>query len=42
MIKVVGYIHNIYVCECMPNTIENRRMIEYAIKHGMTAAIMRL
>lgn len=42
MIKVVGYIKNIYVCEVMPDTAENRNMIQYALEHGMTAAIMRL
>ena len=42
MIKVVGYIKNIYVCEVMPDTAANRTMIQYALEHGMTAAIMRL
>lgn len=42
MIKVVGYINNIYVCEVLPNTADNRRMIKYALEHGMTAAIMRV
>lgn len=42
MIRVVGFIKNIYVCEVMPDTAENRNMIQYALKHGMTAAIMRL
>lgn len=42
MIRVIGYIKNIYVCETMPDTAANRNMIKYALDHGMTAAIMRL
>jgi len=42
MIRVVGYIGKVYVCEDLPDTAVNRNMIQYALGHGMTAAIMRL
>ncbi len=42
MIKVVGYINGKSICDYLPDTPENRRLIQTAISYGLTAAIVRL
>lgn len=42
MIRIIGYINGRFVCDVVPDTAANQKLIKLAIRCGLSGAIMRV